>query len=245
MFPKLRLYSVYLVLILGLLLAACSRTVIARNSSPVAAPESAGADDVVSDLMEALAAAGAQVAKGGEVDQPFFSTVGQLVTVNGSEVQLFVYADAANAKDEAGQVSPEGSAVGTSIMMWMATPHFYRTDNVIALYLGDDAATLAALNTVFGPQFAGGQVADGGSDDIGSAALAGLQQIGWDINGFSAETVAVDGNYARVTITSASPPGGFSAFMMRQDGQWTLAAHGSAFNPDELEAMGFPGSVLP
>jgi hypothetical protein len=32
--------------------------------------------------------------------------------------------------------------------------------------------------------------------------------------------------------------------MIRQDGEWTVAAHGSAYNPEELKAMGFPDSVL-
>lgn len=126
----------------------------------------------------------------------------------------------------------------------MATPHFYRSGNVIALYVGDDAATLAALERALGPQFAGGQ-SGGGQDEIAAAALAGLQAIGWDIAGFEAKTEVVDGDYARVTITTTNPPGGFTAFMVRQASEWTVAAHGSAFNPEELKTMGFPDSVLP
>jgi hypothetical protein len=89
-----------------------------------------------------------------------------------------------------------------------------------------------------------GVTQDASPADIGAAALAGLEAIGWDIKGFEAEVRAVDGDYANVTITSTDPPGGFTAFMIRQDGEWTVAAHGSAYNPEELKAMGFPDSVL-
>lgn len=234
----------YLLLAFGLLLTACSSNVIAGDQLPTAVPEPTVQSDATADLMDALVAAGALVEKRGEVTQPFFSETGQVISVNGSEVQLFVYDDEAAARAEAGQVTPEGTAVGSNVMMWLATPHFYRSDKVIALYIGDDPATLTALEAVLGPQFAGGQSA-ASSDEIGKAALVGLQQIGWDINGFSAETTAVDGDHARVTITSTDPPGGFTAFMVRQAGEWIVAAHGSAFNPEELKTMGFPDSVLP
>lgn len=239
-----KMFSTTLLLVFSLFLAACSRTIIAREIPPTVVIEPEEQSNGSEAWLDALRAAGATVEVSGEVTQPFFSVNGQVVSINGNEVQLFVYDDEATAKTEAGQVSPEGTAVGTNIMMWMATPHFYRSGSTIALYIGDDGTTLAVLEEVFGPQFAGGQSA-ASSDEIGEAALADLQQIGWDVEGFSAEVTAVDGDYARVTITSTNPPGGFTAFMMRQDGQWTVAAHGSAYNPEELKTMGFPDSVLP
>ena len=107
----------------------------------------------------------------------------------------------------------------------------------------------AGHRSPFGPQFAGGR-ADAGSGqadarEIEEASLAGLQQIGWDITGFSAKTVAVEGGYARVTITSTHPPGSFTAFLRQQAGTWTVVLHGSAYNPDELKTLGLPDSVLP
>ncbi len=243
---KFRLNLLYLLLAFGLLLTACSRHVIAGDQPPTAVTEPVAEGDASDALITALEATGATVEKVGEVQQPFFSVPGQVVSLNGSEVQLFVYADAASAQKEAAQVSPEGTAVGTNMMAWLATPHFYRSGRAIALYVGDNAATLTLLETVFGPQFAGGQPA-ASSDDIGAAALAGLEAIGWDVEdgGFTAEVVAEDGDYARVTISSTNPPGGFTVFMMKQEGQWTVAAHGSAFNPDDIKAMGFPDSVMP
>ncbi len=227
----------------GLLLAACSQTVTARNVPPAAVLEPATRRMEADAFFEALAD-DAVVEKVGEVTQPFFSVPGQVFSLNGSQIQLFVYEDMTAATSEAGQVSPEGTAVGPHSMMWMATPHFYHVEDVIVLYIGDDKVTLALLAEAFGPPFAGGQMSLS-SDEISEAALAGLQQVGWDINGFSAETTVIDGDYARVTITSTDPPGGFTAFMKQKGGHWTVAAHGSAYNPDELKTMGFPDSVLP
>ncbi len=151
---KRQIILFHLLLISGLLLAGCSRTLIARSEPPASEPvaQSGG----VEAWMDALAAAGTTVTPKGEITQPFFTVPGQVVAVNGGEVQLYVYGDAAAAKSEAGLVSADGATIGTSAMMWMATPHFYHSADAIALYLGDDAGILFALEKTFGPQFAGG-----------------------------------------------------------------------------------------
>jgi len=101
-------------------------------------------------------AQGVKVGRGGRVSQPFFSVSGQILAVEGEDVQVFRYATAAAARREAGRVSPDGSSVGTSTMSWMSTPHFFRKDNLIVIYVGDNAAVLRALAAVLGAQFAGG-----------------------------------------------------------------------------------------
>jgi hypothetical protein len=231
---KFTLKPFYLLLLFGLVFTACSRAVIATEQQSAA-----------DTLLAALAAEGATLEKGGEISQPFFGVTGQSIRLNGSEIQLFVYADEAAAKAEAEQVSPEGTAVGPNMMMWLATPHFFRADETIALYIGDDAHTLSLLEAIFGPQFAGDRGASS-DDDIGVAALVGLEEIGWDVvgGGFTAEVVAVEGDYARVTVHSTNPPGGFAAFMKQQDGQWELLTQGSAFNPAELQALGIPQALI-
>lgn len=157
---KFRMILLYILLAFGLLLTACSGIAVAVFGPQVADEQPATAvikPDAASDaLIAALKSTGATVEKVGDVAQPFFSVPGQVVSLNGHDVQLFVYADAASAQKEAAQVAPEGTAVGGSSMMWLATPHFYSDGRAIALYIGDDAATLSLLETVFGPQFAGG-----------------------------------------------------------------------------------------
>jgi hypothetical protein len=109
----------------------------------------------LSGLIAALQQAGATVTRGDEVSQPFFSVKGRILRVNGEDVQVFVYRDESSAQREAGQVSPNGSTVGTTKVGWMAPPHFYRKGLLIALYVGDTASVKTALQTVLGPQFAG------------------------------------------------------------------------------------------
>ena len=80
------------------------------------------------------------------------------MVVNGEAVQVFEYADAASADAEAARVSPDGSQISNPPTMvdWVATPHFYKADTLLALYVGDSTAVMTLLEDVLGPQFAGG-----------------------------------------------------------------------------------------
>ncbi len=114
-------------------------------------------------LIDNLRQAGATVEPAGEVSQPFFAVTGNIITVNGDDVQVFEYADAAAAEAEAALVSPDGSSVGTSMPFWVASPHFYRVEKLIVLYVGDSEAVTDVLESVLGQQFAG---RSGGLEDI-------------------------------------------------------------------------------
>jgi len=144
--------STIAVLILAALLAACGGQ--AAGSPPAATREPAMMDTV--SLMDALRAAGATVEPIGEVSQPFFSVEGQVINVNGGDVQVYEYESKAEAGEEAALVSQDGSSVGATMITWIATPHFFKTGKLIALYVGDDDAVLTALVSALGPQFAGG-----------------------------------------------------------------------------------------
>jgi hypothetical protein len=39
--------------------------------------------------------------------------------------------------------------------MWLSTPHFYKADKLIVLYVGEDAGITDTLSDVLGPQIAG------------------------------------------------------------------------------------------
>jgi len=124
----------------------------------VATAACAGQGGTASDysgIVDSLRGAGVTIASGGEVSQEFFSGKGQAIMVNGEQVQIFEYADESAAEANAASVSADGSTVGTTMITWIATPHFYRSGKVIVLYIGDDTAVLKALETVLGAQFAG------------------------------------------------------------------------------------------
>jgi len=125
--------------------------------SACAAPASSG--DSINDidgLIDALRAGGATVEPADDVDQPFFMVTGKILRVNGADVQVFVYSDEASAQADADTVDPEGSAIGTSMVTWIAPPHFYKSGALIVLYVGTDGEVMSLLESVLGNQFAGG-----------------------------------------------------------------------------------------
>jgi len=118
------------------------------------ASQGGSASDYTS-VVDDLRGTGVTIASGGEVSQSFLSGKGQAILVNGEQVQIFEYVDEAAVEADAASVSADGGTVGTTMITWVATPHFYRSGKVIVLYIGEDATVLKALETVLGSQFAG------------------------------------------------------------------------------------------
>jgi hypothetical protein len=106
-------------------------------------------------LINKLRAAGVSVEPAGEVQQPFFSITGEMITIHGEDVQVFQYANAAAAAAEAAPISRDGMAAGTRKIFWVAPPHFFKQGKLLVLYVGNDYKVLKALETVLGEQFAG------------------------------------------------------------------------------------------
>lgn len=160
----MRLVSLALALVAGIaVLTAVAPSFNAQSVSPVQPPQpspevpvSHGGPvrDYVS-LVDALRAAGATVEPVGEVTQPFFAVSGWMIRVNDGDVQVFEYEDEVAAEADATRVSPDGSAIGTTSILWVGSPHFFRTGRLIALYVGDEPNVLDLLQSVLGPQFAG------------------------------------------------------------------------------------------
>ena len=108
------------------------------------------------ELIDPLLAAGADVKVTGEVvDQPFFAVAGTIILVEGERVQVMEYRDTAALEAEAAHISSDGSSVGTTMVLWVAPAHFFRTETTIVLYVGENPKVIVALTTVLGPQFAG------------------------------------------------------------------------------------------
>ncbi len=133
--------------------------------APLIALSACGGDDPsspdttafdLSVLIQGLRDQGATVESTGSIAQPFFSVTGRILRVNGEDVQAFEYATEAEARAEAARVSPDGFTIGTTMVSWVATPHFFLTGSVIALYVGDNQAVLGPLQAVMGARFAGG-----------------------------------------------------------------------------------------
>jgi hypothetical protein len=148
---------IVLLMMFGLVVSACGK--ISRPTPPAApseplATESPAVEDKAS-LISALQASGATVETGEPVSQAFFSPEGSIIKVNGADVQVFEYESAEAMENEAAQVSSDGGSIGTTMVTWVATPHFYKAGRIIALYIGSDAEVLDLLKAALGPQFAG------------------------------------------------------------------------------------------
>jgi hypothetical protein len=90
------------------------------------------------------------------VRQPFFSVPGRIMTVNSESIQVFEYSNSATSENQAKRVSPDGKTIGNSKPSWMAPPHFFKSRNLIVLYVGANESTLKVLRATLGPEFAGG-----------------------------------------------------------------------------------------
>ena len=145
--------------ILSVLLVVSALTVSGCGSAPTdgaanASPEPLAVEDQAS-LISALQAAGATVEVGEPVTQVFFNPEGNIIKVNGADVQVFEYESPKAMENEASQVAPDGGSIGTSMVNWVDSPHFYKTGRLIVLYIGSDETILGLLENALGPQFAG------------------------------------------------------------------------------------------
>ena len=106
-------------------------------------------------LVDSLRVAGATIDPAGNVSQPFFTPEGQLLTVNGQAVQVFEFASSEEADNVAATISADGSSIGTSMVGWLAPPHFYKGGKLIVIYVGSDGDVIDVLQEAMGSQFAG------------------------------------------------------------------------------------------
>ncbi len=145
---KLHVVSIFLLILVSVISSCGTSATPSPSSAPVTIQDQAS-------LINALQAAGATVETGDSITQEFFTPEGQTVKVNGADLQVFEYESAEAMEKEASQVAPDGGSIGTSMVTWMAPPHFYKAGRIIALYVGDDKPLLDLLNKVIGSQFAG------------------------------------------------------------------------------------------
>jgi hypothetical protein len=128
------------------------------NNSLAASPAASTGTLAVKDqaaLISALESSGATVEIGEPISQVFFSAEGNILKVNGADVQVFEYESVEEMENEASQVSSDGGSIGTSMVTWVDVPHFYKANRIIVLYVGNDISVLDLLENALGPQFAG------------------------------------------------------------------------------------------
>jgi hypothetical protein len=139
------------------LVSACSPASSPASAPPattVPASQSSDVEDQAS-LVDALRAGGAEVELGDPVEQSFFAVTGQILKVNGRDVQVFEYESAEAMEADAAQVAPDGGSIGTNMVMWVEAPHFFKSGRLLVLYVGEDQGVIDLLAGALGEQFAG------------------------------------------------------------------------------------------
>jgi hypothetical protein len=105
-----------------------------------------GAPDDLDELIRVLRTAGATVELGDEVTQDFLSVSGQIIRINGEEVQIFIYNSAELLETQASQIPDDGNAENE--------PHFYKLGNMLVRYVGRDPGVRDLLEDVLGARAA-------------------------------------------------------------------------------------------
>lgn len=112
----------------------------------------------LADFAEIMFARGIPIEIGEEEGVDYFPVPVRHFTLFGEDVLVFEFAGRNTATAVAAAVSPDGTTINGRVIDWPATPHFFVSGRVIALYLGDDIRVIASLQEIMGPQFAGGEV---------------------------------------------------------------------------------------
>jgi hypothetical protein len=143
-----------LLVLIAVLLTACGTT-----QGP---PSHGGTVQDQVSLIDTLRSKNVSVDISGGISQPFLhAPSGTIVRLSGgplttpADVQLFEYGSASAASGDTKQIRPDGSGNATTIVDWVAPPHFFVKGRVMAIYVGSDQAVLNLLSSVLGPQFAG------------------------------------------------------------------------------------------
>lgn len=79
----------------------------------------------------------------------------------GGTMHIFTFSDGPTAREAAKRVVPDGYTVRNSMGInqavgWASTPHWYRHDRALAVYIGRSSQVTDALTAIAGKQFAGG-----------------------------------------------------------------------------------------
>ena len=151
---KNKIVSILFLLTVSMIFMACAPQATDIPATPSPSVQGDPTEGQAS-LMNDLRSESADVEFGDIVEQSFFAVNGRIIKVNDADVQVFEYQSAEALEADAAQVSADGGSVGTSMISWIATPHFFKSGHILVLYVGNDPAVLEALKYVLGEHFAG------------------------------------------------------------------------------------------
>jgi hypothetical protein len=110
----------------------------------------------VEALVAKLAEMGVEATyQGQSLERSFFFPAAHLVNINGQDVRVFAYDSVEALEEDAEKISPDGSTLDLTSVLWITAPRFYARGTFLVLYVGVDAEIVEALESIFGSPFAG------------------------------------------------------------------------------------------
>ena len=85
----------------------------------------------------------------------FFKVPAKVIKVGEDKIQIYEYPSAEEMEKEALMISEEGYKVKNVIINWFKSPHFYKRNKILILYLGDDENIKNELERIVGNEFIG------------------------------------------------------------------------------------------
>lgn len=140
----------------SILVVAAIQLACQSDSAPTKSGDQRQAVSDYASFIERLRSLNTELGNIENLSQPFLSVPGRSIELYREQLQVFEYESVDAANRESQLVDPSGSSVGTTMITWTGTPHFYRQGRVIVIYVGDNAQIIKILGEVFGSQFAGG-----------------------------------------------------------------------------------------
>jgi uncharacterized protein YggE len=104
----------------------------------------------LSDLEATLRSFGASVQPAGAIQQPFIPVAGQVLLVNGAEIQVFEFQDAASRQAASDSVSAAENVLSTTFPGNISKPNIWAQGQIIVMYFGEDQSTINLLNNTLG-----------------------------------------------------------------------------------------------
>ena len=108
-----------------------------------------------SSLVLAIKSRGILVEPVDELEDSFFSVPTKVISVSGSDVQVYEFQSSSDAVKASQIISADGGQIGNSMVRWMDTPHFYLKGKVIVQYVGHNPEMTNLFESLLGIQFAG------------------------------------------------------------------------------------------
>lgn len=109
----------------------------------------------ISSLVLALKSRGVSINLIEKLDDSAFSVPTSVYSVGGEEIQVYEFTSEYETAKARKIISPDGTEIGSSVIRWADTPHFYSQGTIIVQYVGNNSEILNLLDSYLGNQFAG------------------------------------------------------------------------------------------